>query len=105
MKCAGRKRGTVRVMYEVDFGAVVAQLNGDIVVCFRGEIDRATASAFAREMAKRVRSKIKLVFDFAAVTFMDLAGLSVLAQTLERLDRQGGSICIRNASRQVLHML
>lgn len=89
----------------VEFGVEVAHLNGEIVLSLRGDVDAATAAAFRAAVEMFDGEGERLVFDLSAVRFMDSSGLSVVAGTLYRQQRAGGSLCIRNPHRQVREIL
>ena len=78
--------------------------DGAGVLVVRGEIDQASAPVF-REAVERVEaSGVPVVLDFAGVTYMDSSGLTVLIEASLRTG-DAASVCVRNASEQVLRLL
>ncbi len=90
---------------EVEFGVEVAHINGETVLAVRGEVDASTSSAFRAAVEEFDGEGGRLVIDLSAVPFMDSSGLSVIAGTLVRQERAGGSLCIRNPRRQARQIL
>lgn len=90
---------------EVEFGVEVAHLDGEIVLAVRGEVDAASAAAFRAAVEAFDGEGGRLVFELNAVSFMDSSGLNVVARTLRRQQRSGGSLCIRNPRRQARQLL
>lgn len=79
-------------------------LDGAGVLAVRGEIDAASAPVL-REAVERVQAlEVPVVIDLAGVTFMDSSGLSVLVEATLRAG-DAASVCVRNASEQVLRVL
>jgi anti-anti-sigma factor len=92
-------------MSDPGFRADALEADGEVVLRLAGEIDMLSAPNFAAAAIGLGTNGKRVVFDLAGVTFMDSAGLSVLAGTLRRLDRIGGSLCLRNVPKQVRQIL
>jgi len=79
-------------------------LDGAGVLTVRGEIDAASAPVL-REAVEHVEALgVPVVCDFAGVTFMAASGLTVLIEASLRTG-DAASVCVRNASEQVLRVL
>lgn len=87
------------------FRSDVFEADGEVVLRLYGQIDMLSAPNFAVAAIGLGGTGVRLVFDIAEVTFMDSAGLSVLAGTIRRLQRIGGTLCLRNVSRHVRQIL
>jgi anti-anti-sigma factor len=92
-------------MSDPSFRADTLESDGEIVLSLFGQIDMLSAPNFAAAAIGVGGSDARVVFDMAGVTFMDSAGLSVVAGTMRRLERSGGSLCLRDVSRQVRQIL
>lgn len=83
-------------------GQLVIDVLGDhsspVVRC-RGELDAATAP-FLREALEGVEATA-LTLDLGEVSFIDSAGIQVIAAALRRLRPLGGSVTVSSASRPV----
>ena len=90
---------------EVEFGVEVAHVNGETILAVRGEVDASTAAAFRAAVETFDVEGARLVIELSAVTFMDSSGLGVIAGTLFRQQPVGGTLCIRNPSRQIRQIL
>jgi anti-anti-sigma factor len=65
------------------------------VLTVHGEIDMASAPDLTEAVGNALRAPVgKLVLDLRTVAFMSSAGLAVLLETHQRLDRQGGRLTI-----------
>jgi anti-anti-sigma factor len=74
-------------------------------VALTGELDLATTAELRAHIARLTGGgAVHIVFDMANLTFMDARGLSVILATCEQLGHRGGSLAVRNASPQVLHV-
>ncbi|MEP7204067.1 MAG: STAS domain-containing protein [Ilumatobacteraceae bacterium] len=92
-------------MSDTEFHVETVHINGEIVLALAGEIDTLSAPNLGAAAVRFAGEGMRLVFDLGGVTFMDSAGLSVIAGTVRRLQREGGSLCIRNARDQVRRLL
>ena len=92
-------------MSDPEFRADALEADGEEILRLAGDIDMLSAPNFAAAAIGLGGNGKRVVFDLAAVTFMDSAGLSVLAGTMRRLDRVGGSLCLRNVPRSVRQIL
>ena len=71
-----------------------------------GEIDTRTCELLADAFADIARlSGRRIEVDLAGVSFIDSSGLRVLLELARRADEAGGSVQIRNPSRQVARLL
>lgn len=82
----------------------VSHLDGRTVLAIRGEIDLATAPAFAAAMEQALEDVPLVVFDLAGVTFMDSSGLNVLVSAAGRGSTSDG-VRIRNAPVTIRRLL
>ncbi len=89
----------------VEFGVEVAHINGETVLAVRGDVDASTSAAFRAAVETFDGQAGRLVIDLSAVPFMDSSGLGVIAGTIVRQERTGGSLCIRNPRRQARQIL
>lgn len=65
------------------------------VVChLAGDLDNASVGEF-REAVARLSKKRRVIFDLAAVPFVDAAGLGALIGAVRRIrDRRGGTVVV-----------
>ena len=73
---------------------VVEQHDHWTIVRLAGELDLVTAPAFADALRK---ANSEIVVDFADLTFLDAAGVGVLAQASERAKRDDDNLVVVNA--------
>jgi anti-anti-sigma factor len=92
-------------MSDPAFTADMLESDGEVVLRLCGDIDMMSAPNFASAARRLGGADVRIVFDMAGVTFMDSAGLSVVAGTLRRLERTGGSLCLRGVPRQIRQIL
>lgn len=72
------------------------------VVRVRGDVDLDTAPLLERRLNGLVDDGAReIVVDFGELTFMDMAGLTVLVRVLKRLRARDGRIRLRSASPSV----
>ncbi len=64
-------------------------------VRLRGELDVATAPAFADALSQ---ANSEIVVDFADLTFVDATGLGLLAHASERAEQNGDHLIVVNAT-------
>ena len=65
-----------------------------MLIRLRGELDLATAPAFADALSQ---ANSEIVVDFADLTFLDASGLGVLAEASERAQDDGDNLIVINA--------
>ncbi|MEA3076140.1 MAG: anti-sigma factor antagonist [Actinomycetota bacterium] len=82
---------------------VVDVLGTEISV--HGEVDIATAPLLRSALAGAVAMGARLTVDLAGVTFMDAAGVGVLAGAATLARRVGGDLVLRDPSRPTLRVL
>ena len=92
-------------MSDPAFRAETLVMDDEVILRLSGDIDMLSAPNFAAASIHLDGAAARIVFDMAEVTFMDSAGLSVLAGTMRRLERTGGSLRLRRPSRQVRQIL
>ena len=87
------------------FSATVWYRSDEVVLTLTGEIDTSSAPRFGKAVGRLGGPDKALVFDLTGVTFLNSAGLSVIAGTLRRLERVGGRLIIRGASPRIHRVL
>lgn len=78
---------------------------GHIVVTAIGEVDIATAAQLRDRLAGPADGGQQVIVDLSGVSFIDAAGLGVLARAAARTAARGGSLQLAAASRPVRRML
>ncbi len=63
-----------------------------------GELDPHTSPMLQRRIDDESTAASKVVLDFSAVTFVDSAGLRVIADTHRRLSEGGGQLIVKTPS-------
>lgn len=81
--------------------AEVTDIDGEPVICLRGDIDLAVAEVVWKVVEPAIPAEGRLIFDLAATTFMDSTGLSVIV----RAHQAHPNIVVRSPSRPVLRIL
>lgn len=72
---------------DADFGIAVSTERAVNVVAVTGELDMASASAFATSTyAAAAAAKVGLIVDLSEVTFLSSSGITVLLRALDMLD-------------------
>jgi anti-anti-sigma factor len=71
----------------------------------RGEVDMATVAAFERALDRGLDTGHDLVVDLSELTFIDVAGLRVLAVAADRIGRQGRRLRLSRPNRNVGRLL
>ena len=71
------------------------------VVVLAGELDIATATLVAHEIAPLVAEATELVIDVSALSFADATGLSALYGPARELRARGGRLVLRHPTRMV----
>jgi len=88
------------------FSAVFAQLDGEAVVRFAGEIDVAAEERAWAVLDEAIRASSRIVVDMRRVSFMDSTGIGLLLRARQLVVRESsGHVVLRAAPRQVLHLL
>jgi anti-anti-sigma factor len=88
-----------------DYGFVASRV-GDGVVLVEGELDILTAALFESELRDvAATTSGDLVVDLAGITFMDSAGMNVLARIYKVLDGDNRSLILENATGSVRRAL
>lgn len=88
------------------FALHVGYADARVVVRVRGELDACTAPTLGAHLtAVMDLGHVGVVLDLAALTFIDAAGLGVIATTAARLEEAGGTLTVRDASRTALRIL
>jgi anti-sigma B factor antagonist len=77
-----------------------------VAIAFDGEIDIATAPAIRRFLGAAISGgNVHLAVDMSGVTFIEAAGIGVLAAAANRARAAGGSLSLLAPSRQVHRLL
>ena len=77
-----------------------------IVYVLAGELDPHTSPMLQAHIDETLADgATRAVLDFAQVTFVDSAGLRVIADTHRRLDEAGGSLMVRRPSSGLTKLL
>jgi anti-sigma B factor antagonist len=88
-----------------EYGFAASRL-GDGVVLVEGELDIVTAALLEAELREAVASAPgDLVVDLAGISFMDSAGMNVLARIYKLLDGENRSLILQNAKGSVRRAL
>lgn len=88
-----------------DYGFVAGRV-GDGVVLVEGELDIVTAALLESELRDAAASTAgDLTVDLSGVTFMDSAGMNVLARIYKVLDGDSRSLILQNATGSVRRAL
>jgi anti-sigma B factor antagonist len=82
-------------------------MSGTITLHPAGELDVAQARRLRAEWYAEVdeREPELVIVDLSDVTFVDVAGLRVIAGLLRRQRERGASVAVSNASAMVLYLL
>lgn len=80
------------------FDVRVARGDGEaVVIVVRGEVELATADRLRAAVNGALAGGcVQIVFDLAAVSFMDSTGLSVVLQTLQKLELRSEAVVLRS---------
>jgi anti-sigma B factor antagonist len=88
-----------------DYGFAASRL-GDGVVLVEGELDIVTAALLEAELRAAVATASgDLVVDLSGISFMDSAGMNVLARIYKVLDGDNRSLILQNATGPVRRAL
>jgi anti-anti-sigma factor len=71
----------------------------------RGEVDMATVAAFERALERGLDTDHDLVVDLSELTFIDVAGLRVLAVAADRVGRTGRRLHLARPNRNLDRLL
>jgi anti-sigma B factor antagonist len=85
--------------------AVVSQTEEEVVVLVAGELDDMLASRLRSVLSPLLEIGSRIVIDIAAVTFIDSAGVGLLAGIAHRMSSAGRSLVIRGPRRSVVRVL
>jgi anti-anti-sigma factor len=90
-----------------DFTVRYRRSNAQVVVELHGELDMYSATDLRRGLACLIdeQGNLSLVLDLRGLTFMDAAGLTVLADAQARIRARGGTIRVANPRRNVQRVL
>ena len=92
-------------MEEQGLVIAVRRRPGYVLVTVSGEIDIATAGQLRGQLAGPAGSGQQVIIDFSRVSFIDAAGIGVLAAAAARAAARGGSLQLAAAGRQVRRVL
>jgi anti-sigma B factor antagonist len=87
------------------FSSWLVDEQGEVVLRLAGDLDMESEPEFELAVEALGGQRDRLVFDMSAVTFIDSSGLRVIARTLTRLQRDGGSLLLRGTSPRVVRAL
>jgi anti-sigma B factor antagonist len=85
--------------------ASLVEVNGQVTVTVRGEVDLATAGALWEALQKATVPGTTLVVDLSGTRFMDSSGLDVLLRARRYLATIGSTILLRSPHERVLKLL
>jgi anti-sigma B factor antagonist len=85
--------------------ASLVDVDGQITVTVRGEVDLATAGALWETLQKASVAGTTLVVDLSGTSFMDSSGLDVLLRARRHLVTIGSTILLRSPHERVLQLL
>jgi anti-sigma B factor antagonist len=82
-------------------------MSGTMTLRHAGKLDLGQAAQLRAEWYPEVdeRQPELVIVDLSDVTFVDLAGLRVIAGLLQRQRERGASVAVSNASAMVLYLL
>lgn len=92
-------------MEEQGLVIAVRRRPGYVLVTVSGEIDIATAGQLRGQLAGPAGGGQQVIIDFSRVSFIDAAGIGVLAGAAARAAARGGSLQLAAAGRQVRRVL
>ena len=98
--CGTARETTSATAAAMRFESSVAHQDGCALVVVRGELDMATAPAFASVLDEAMAASPNIEINMEDVTFLDSGGLRVIAMAITGV-KPDGSIVIRNPSRSV----
>jgi anti-sigma B factor antagonist len=85
--------------------ASLVDVDGQITVTVRGEVDLATAGALWETLQKASVAGTTLVVDLSGTSFMDSSGLDVLLRARRHLATIGSTILLRSPHERVVKLL
>lgn len=89
-----------------DFSVQVDAYGDTVVLAVAGEVDVATAPELWASVAGALATPpAQLVFDVAALRFIDSSGLSVIVRTYRAMQPHGGKVLLRSPSSAVRQVL
>jgi anti-sigma B factor antagonist len=93
---------------EVEFGMEVSEVDGEVVISVRGELDLQTCPLLWNRLAEAIPlTRQRLVVDLRNATFIDSTGLAVFVRAFKRLRHGGADLVLRSpnkSARKVLHI-
>ncbi len=93
---------------EVEFGLDVSDVDGEVVISVRGELDLQTCPLLWDRLAEAIPlTKKRLVVDLHDASFIDSTGLAVFVRAFKRLRHAGSDLVLRSpnkSARKVLHI-
>ena len=71
-------------------------------IFLRGELDHHGARGFLAFAEKAIEQNLplRLILDFAGITFMDSSGIAVVLRSRQRMQEVGGTVILRNLAPQ-----
>lgn len=76
------------------------QSGTELTVALEGRLDTTTAPQFEAELGG-LSGVTKLIIDMAELVYISSAGLRVLLKAQKAMSKNGGSMAVRNASREI----
>jgi anti-sigma B factor antagonist len=93
---------------EVEFGMEVSDVDGEVVISVRGELDLQTCPLLWNRLAEAIPlTQERLIVDLRNATFIDSTGLAVFVRAFKRLRHAGSDLVLRSpnkSARKVLHI-
>ena len=92
--------------HDRELGVVTSVIGDQVVLTVNGDIDLSSAPRLAAALDDAIgRGHRSVALDLAALDFMSIAGLRLIAGATERLAASGGELAIRTAPTHVRRML
>jgi anti-sigma B factor antagonist len=105
---APAETGSEERISEVEFGMDVSDVDGEVVISVRGELDLQTCPLLWNRLAEAIPlTRERLVVDLRNATFIDSTGLAVFVRAFKRLRHGGSDLVLRSpnkSARKVLHI-
>jgi len=82
------------------------QVDGAVILSFRGRLDAITAPLTEKKVIETIQSgQQQLIFDFSHVEYLSSAGMRMLLSTTKKLKSVSGKLVVCNVNRQVMDVL
>ena len=94
---AGAFGGVLHTMVSPEFDLTTTRTDDEVVVKIAGELDMATAPRLRDELLRLADEGVRLLtVDLSDMSFVDAAGIGVLARCLRRQRAGGGDLVLRS---------